>query len=69
MSLKISTDNRSLLMAKFIHPKIRRMQNAESVEKYQDEQDRKQFFADYNKEKDRTKKIEMLRTATQNAWI
>ena len=56
-------------MAKFIHPKIRRMQNAESVEKYQDEQERKQFFADYNKEKDRTKKIEMLRTATQNAWI
>ena len=69
MSLKISTDNRSLLMAKFIHPKIKRMQNAESVEKYQDEQERKQFFADYNKEKDKRKKLDMLHEAHKNAWI
>jgi hypothetical protein len=56
-------------MPKFIHPKIQRMQHAESVEKYQDEQERKQFFADYKKEKDKRKKLDMLHEAHKNAWI
>ena len=57
------------MMARFIHPKIKRLQEQESREKYQDEQDKKAFFAKYKKETDKRKKLDMLHEAHQNAWI
>ena len=56
-------------MARLIHPKIKRLQEKESREKYQDEQDKKAFFAKYKKETDKRKKLDMLHEAHQNAWI
>ena len=56
-------------MARFIHPKIKKLQEKESREKYQDEQDKKEFFKAYKKENDKRKKLDMLHEAHKNAWI
>ena len=56
-------------MARFIHPKIKRLQEQQSREKYQDEQDKKEFFKSYNKETDKRKKLDMLHEAHKNAWL
>ena len=56
-------------MARFIHPKIKRLQEQESREKFQDEQDKKEFFKAYKKETDKRKKLDMLHEAHKNAWI
>ena len=45
------------------------MQNADSLAKFQDEQNKNEHFEDYNKETDKAKKIKMLAEAVAEGWI
>lgn len=45
------------------------MQNADSLAKFQDEQNKNEHFEAYNKETDKAKKIKMLAEAVAEGWL
>ena len=52
-----------------ISKKVSKMQNAESLAKFKDSQDRAEHFRLYNKETDKAKKIKMLAEAVKEGWL
>ena len=52
-----------------IPKKVAKMQNADSLAKFQDEQNKNEHFRLYNKETDKAKKIKMLAEAVKEGWL
>jgi len=68
LSVTAKQTKRSLYIMK-ISKKVAKMQNAESLAKYQDEQNKNEHFAAYNKETDKAKKVKMLAEAVKEGWL
>jgi hypothetical protein len=52
-----------------IPKKVAKMQNAESLAKFQDTQAKNEHFEAYNKETDKAKKVKMLAEAVAEGWL
>lgn len=52
-----------------IPKKVAKMQNAESLAKFQDTQAKNEQFRLYNKETDKAKKVKMLAEAVAEGWL
>ena len=52
-----------------ISKKVAKMQNAESLAKFKDEQNKNEHFERYNKETDKDKKKKMLSEAVAEGWL
>ena len=61
--------NGVLYMPKRINKKVSKMQNAESLAKFKDEQDKNEHFARYQKEQDPEKRKKMLSEALAEGWL
>jgi hypothetical protein len=59
---------RSLYIMK-ISKKVAKMQNAESLAKFKDEQDKNEHFERYQKEQDPDKRKKMLSEALAEGWL
>jgi hypothetical protein len=55
-------------MPKYNHT-IQKILTQNHIDKFKDTTDKAAFLANYAKEKDKVKKIEMLRKASQEGWI
>jgi hypothetical protein len=48
---------------------VQRIQNEKSRQDFQDEQNKKALFEEYNSTTDKNKKVELLREAQSEGWL
>ena len=69
LSVTAKQQNGVLYMPKRINKKVSKMQNAESLAKFKDEQDKNEHFERYQKEQDLDKRKKMLSEALAEGWL
>ena len=66
--LQYSETNKHGVIMKYNHT-IQKILASKHIDKFKDAVNKSTFLANYAKEKDKVKKIEMLRKASQEGWI